>query len=103
MTSDQTANQVGTHVAELGDGNEIENVELAGDSACGRTRNYVNDFRNEVVKPKHVEQSEYCIRHRPQRCVIAQAFEHLPSKNGEQEKEQHRHFKVVRVARADLR
>src|ERR1700730_2956217 len=102
MTPSQTAGQIRTHIAELGDGNKIENVELARDSATGQTRNYVNDFRDEVVKPEHVKQSEDGVSHRPQRCVIAQTLEHLPCENREQKKQQHRHLEVVGLARTDL-
>src|SRR5436190_3228630 len=103
MTSSQTADQIRTHIAELSDRNKVENVELARDRASGRTRNYVNDFCDEIVKPEHVKEPEDGVSHCPQRCVIAQALEHLPGENRQQEKEQHRHLKVVGLAGTDLR
>ena len=68
-----------------------------------RARNHINDFRDEVVKPEHVEQPEDRIGHCPQRRIVAQTAKHLPRENGQHKKEQHRHLEVVGMPGTDLR
>jgi hypothetical protein len=103
VASNQTAREIRAHVAELGDGHQIKNVKLAGDGTGRRTGHDVNNFGDEVVKPEHVKQAEDRVGHRPQRRVVPQAVEHLTRENRKEEKEQHRHLEVVRMARADAR
>src|SRR5436190_23434326 len=62
MTPNQAAGQIRAHIAELRDGDQIEDIKLARHSAGRGARHHVNDLGNKVVKPKDVEQSKDRVR-----------------------------------------
>src|SRR5947208_16951371 len=102
MTPDQTAGHIRSHIAELRDRDAIEDVELPRYRSIQRARRHVDDLGNEIVKPKHVKESEERIRHGLERLIIAETGKHLPSENGQQEEEQDCQFEVVGTRRTDF-
>ena len=80
---------------------QIKDVKLAGHRPIRRARRHVDDFGDEIEKPEHIKQPEERVGHRLQRLIVPQAVEHLPGENGQQKKEQHRHFEVVGTRRAE--
>src|SRR5215211_1324367 len=70
MPPNRVARQIGTHVRELRDGDYIQHIELTGDLAAGGARSEINNFGDEIEKPKDVEQAEQSIGHRLQRLVV---------------------------------
>ena len=103
MPADQTSGDVCAHVAEFRDRDQIQTIKLAGDYTGRGTRRDVNNFRDEIVEPKDIEQTEQRVSHRAQRFVIAQAVEHLPRENRQQKKEQDGDFKIVGARQAVTR
>src|SRR5438045_9396464 len=103
MPADDAAGQISAHVAELRDRYQIETVKLSADHTAARSRSQIQNLSGEIEKPEDVKQTEQRVSHRLQRFVIAQAREHLPAKDRQQKKEQHRHFEVVGTGRADGR
>ena len=75
MPPNHAARQIRTHVREFGDGDQIQHVELAGELAAARARSEINNFSDEIEKPKDVEQAEQGVSHRLQRLVITQAVQ----------------------------
>src|ERR1051325_2818874 len=102
MPSNYAPGQVCAHIGEFGDGNQIQNVELAGKMAVGRTRSEIHNLRDEIVKPEHVQQPEQRVSHGLQRFVIPKSREHLPSKDREQKEKENSDFKIVRACRSDF-
>src|SRR4029079_134428 len=102
MPPNHAARQIGTHVREFGDGDHIQHVELAGDLAAAGAWSEINNFGNEIEKPKDVEQTEQGVGHRLQRLVITQPREHLPSEYRKQKKKQDCDFEIVGACRADF-
>src|SRR5205807_1092935 len=58
MPPDHAAGQVRAHVREFRDRDQIQHVELSRELACARTRSEINNLGDEIVKPKHVQQTE---------------------------------------------
>src|ERR1700719_5224804 len=77
VSTDCAAGQIGTHVAELGDRDQIQNVKLSRHDSVSPARSKIKDFRNEVEKPQDIKQPEYGVGHRLQRLVVAKPREHL--------------------------
>src|SRR5207247_10562754 len=102
MPANRAAGQVCPHVAEFCDRNQIQDIELSCEHATARARRKIDDLRDEIKKPKHVEQTEQGVSHRLQRFVMAQAREHLSRENRQQKKEQHGNFEVVGTRRPNL-
>src|SRR6476646_5803294 len=95
MPPNRAARQIRAHVREFGDGDQIQHVELAGELAAARTRSEINNFSDEIEKPKNVEQAEQGVGHRLQRLVITQPSEHLPPEYRKQKKKQNCNFEIV--------
>src|SRR5258707_15420668 len=95
MPPNRAARQIRAHVREFGDGDQIQHVELAGELAAARTRSEINNFSDEIEKPKDVEQAEQGVGHRLQRLVITQPSEHLPPEYRKQKKKQDRNFEIL--------
>src|SRR6266704_6617759 len=102
MPANRAAGQIRAHVAEFCDRDQIQDIELSCEHATARARRKIDDLRDEIKKPKHVEQTEQGVSHRLQRFVMAQAREHLPRENRQQKKEQYRNFEVVGTRRPNL-
>src|SRR6267378_422376 len=95
MPPNRAASQIRTHVRELGDGDQIQHVELAGDLAAARTRSEIHNFSDEIKKPKHVQQTEQCVSHRLQGLVVSQPCKHLPSEYRQQKEKEDSDFEIV--------
>src|ERR1044072_7625596 len=89
------ARQVRAHVRKLGDCDQIQHVELAGEVTVARTRSEIHNFGDEIEKPKHVEQTEECVCHGLQRLIIPKPGKHLPPEHRQQKEKQDRDFKIV--------
>src|SRR6266576_6586603 len=95
MPPSRAARQIGTHVREFGDGDQIQYVELTGDLAAAGARSEINNFGDEIEKPKDVEQAEQGVGHRLQGLVITQPCEHLSPEYRQQKKKQDCDFEIV--------
>ena len=95
MPPSHAARQIRTHVRELGDGDQIQHVELAGDLAAARARSEIHNFSDEIKKPKDVEQAEQGVGHRLEGLVVPQPCKHLPSEYRQQKKKQDSDFEIV--------
>jgi hypothetical protein len=95
MPPNRAPGQIRTHVREFGDGNQIQHVELAGKLAAAGTRSEINNFGDEIVKPKHVEQAEQSVSHRLQRLVISKPRKHLASEYRKQKEKQDSDFEII--------
>src|SRR5215475_9194418 len=79
MPPNHASCQIRAHVRELGDCDQIQDIELACEMAVARTRSEINNFGDEIEEPKHVEQTEQCVSHRLQWLVVPKPLKHLPS------------------------
>src|SRR6476660_8975384 len=92
MPPKRAARQIRAHIREFGDCDQIQYVELAGDLAAARARSEINNFSDEIKKPKDIEQAEQGVGHRLQRLVITQPCEHLSPEYRKQKKKQDLHL-----------
>src|SRR5205807_1253706 len=95
MPPDRTAGQVRSHVCKFCDRDQIEDVKLSRELAAARTRGQINNFGDEIIKPKNIKQTEQRVSHRLQRFVMSQSRKHLSSENRQQEKKQDSNFEIV--------
>ena len=90
MPADQAPGQIRAHVAEFGDGDQIQDIKLPTDDSARCAGRKIKNFRREIEKPKHVKQTEQRVSHRSQRFIMPQASEHLTSEHGQQKKKNDR-------------
>src|SRR5207302_11439484 len=86
VSADEAAGDIRAHVAELRNHDQIEHIKMPGHVPGGVARKNIDDFRDEIEKPEHVEKSEGRVSHRLQRRIIARALEHLPREDNDQKK-----------------
>ena len=101
MLADERAGEVGAHVAELRHEHEEQHVEMPRHMPV-EPRREIDDLRYETERPRHVEQSEKCERHRLQRHEFLDAQKHLPRENHEHEEQQRADFKIVEPVRSPV-
>src|SRR6266540_6034805 len=102
MPPNRAPRQIRPHVRKLRDRDQIQYIELAGELAAARTRSEIHNFGDEIVKPKHVEQTEQCVSHRLQRLVIPKPRKHLPSEYCQQKEKEDSDFEIVGACRSDF-
>src|SRR6266481_9334878 len=102
MPPNRAPRQIRTHVRKLRDRDQIQYVELAGDLAAAGTRSEIHNFGDEIVKPKHVEQTKQRVSHRLQRLVVPKPRKHLPSEYRQQKEKEDRNFEIVGACGSDF-
>jgi hypothetical protein len=58
MAANRAAGQIGAHVGEFCDRNQVQDIELSCEHAIAQGRRQINDLGDEIKKPKHIKQAE---------------------------------------------
>ena len=64
VSPDGAARQISAHIGKFGHRDQIQNIKLPCYSAGARAWRQINDLRDEIVKPEHVEQTKQRVSHR---------------------------------------
>src|SRR4029077_13162930 len=102
MTPNSAAGQIRPHVGELCHRDQLKDVKMPREFAAARPWSQINDFRDEIKKPKHVKQTEQRVGHRLQRLIVAKPSKELSSKDRQQEKKEDGDFEIVGMRRPDF-